>query len=629
MATITALPDPIEQGGRVSFTLNSYKGPPTDLKWAIEGVGPAAFDQQASVRAHWDVPEDQRPGSYTVQVTDSEAAPIAETVFTVTARPLGAGDRIQVRMNRTETFPTDDQALWTVIRASAERLKYSGYEDWIDAVMGAGELTDADLRTVSSPRRSRNRTTPFPGVDRYQLLKTATEVFLLANCGVRVWSPGGTSGPGDASQLLNGVNRDDEQRRHGGHVIDLAGSWRKYTHPKATAEHDALPYFATIYRKLGIPGAMANNADAGSLDDRLLREKMQYPFFLELIWSYWHEEGMLTHSIDAIARRFQNFRDPRRHDPLAHVEIDPLRGLNPLLWGYIQDEQHRLSALRRAHEYDHHYGFTQQLPRGVRMATADSRPRFLQAFHTLLNLASAFFKEDDDTTVIADGFPLLNALKDVHLLLTEGQHNQYGDLPWTARLEMLIQQYLLARPQMRDFLPGRTMVAYPETWMQPVDTMKRLQGWPSDSVIHFRDLGHFGEQLLLTIRFANWNSVNDRDQAANWARYWRSEIQGYMHSYRSVTGIDLSVERADSRIDATPPSVLLLRRLQEQTGVRAPAPTGAATLQRDGRTPRQLQLRRAELPPSAARRQPGRPLMLPPGGGTAPQWPEQTESWGW
>ena len=57
--------------------------------------------------------------------------------------------------------------------------------------------------------------------------------------------------------------------------------------------------------------------------------------------------------------------------------------------------------------------------------------------------------------MIADGFPLLNALKEVHLLLAEGAHNQFGDLPWTARVEMLIQQWLLARPEMREFLQGR------------------------------------------------------------------------------------------------------------------------------------------------------------------------------
>ena len=32
-----------------------------------------------------------------------------------------------------------------------------------------------------------------------------------------------------------------------------------------------------------------------------------------------------------------------------------------------------------------------------------------------------FFRQEDDTTVIADGFPILNALKEVHTILTEGQ----------------------------------------------------------------------------------------------------------------------------------------------------------------------------------------------------------------
>jgi len=40
--------------------------------------------------------------------------------------------------------------------------------------------------------------------------------------------------------------------------------------------------------------------------------------------------------------------------------------------------------------------------------------------------------------MIADAFPVLNALREVHLLLAEGAHNQYGDLPWTARHEMLM-----------------------------------------------------------------------------------------------------------------------------------------------------------------------------------------------
>ena len=90
--------------------------------------------------------------------------------------------------------------------------------------------------------------------------------------------------------------------------------------------------------------------------------------------------------------------------------------------------------------------------------------------------AARFFKDDSDTTVIADAFPLLNALKEVHLVLAEGAHNQFGDLTWTARAEMMTIQWMLARPEMKEFLRGRYMVPYQEEWMGAVDSMKKASG---------------------------------------------------------------------------------------------------------------------------------------------------------
>jgi hypothetical protein len=252
------------------------------------------------------------------------------------------------------------------------------------------------------------------------------------------------------------------------------------------------------------------------------------------------------------------------HDPLANLEIDPLRPLNNLLWGYLQDEQHRLSVVRRNYEYDHHYGLRLEGKAVIDLRTADSRSKFLEAFHNLLRLCTAFFKQDDDTTVKADAFPVLHGLKEVHLILSQGAHNQFGDLPSTARIEMLMQEFLLARPEFREFLPTRIMVAYPEPWMDRVDAMKRLQGWTDTSVLDFRNLGVFGEQILLSIRYGHWSDVNDPVQALNWARFWRPQIQGYIHAYRAVTGVDLATETVDTKVDATLPSVLLKKRLSVQ-----------------------------------------------------------------
>ena len=191
---------------------------------------------------------------------------------------------------------------------------------------------------------------------------------------------------------------------------------------------------------------------------------------------------------------------------------------------------------------------------------ADSRSKFLEGFHNLLHSCTIFFQQDDDTTVIADGFPVLNALREVHLTLAQGAHNQFGDLPWTSRIEMLMEMWLLARPEMREFLRGRIMVPYPEPWMDVVDHVKKIQGWTDSSIREFRDLGVFGEQLLLSIRYDNWGSYNDANIAAAWARYWRQEIQRYILAYRAVTGADLSQEPVNS----TMPAVLLQRRIGAQ-----------------------------------------------------------------
>jgi hypothetical protein len=112
---------------------------------------------------------------------------------------------------------------------------------------------------------------------------------------------------------------------------------------------------------------------------------------------------------------------------------------------------------------------------------------------------------------------------------------------------MLIQQYLLARPEIREFLRGRVMVPYPEPWMDCVDTMKTLQGWSDVPVMYFNELGVTAEQLLLSVRFADWStqSSSSTDSAANWARRFRSVIQRYTYAYRMATNIDLAVDRVE------------------------------------------------------------------------------------
>jgi hypothetical protein len=168
-----------------------------------------------------------------------------------------------------------------------------------------------------------------------------------------------------------------------------------------------------------------------------------------------------------------------------------------------------------------------------------SHSRFPETFRNLLNLCSLFFKSENNTTVVADGAPLLHALKEVNLSLAQGSHNQFGDLPWTARAEMMLQQWLLARPEVHAFLGSREIVPNAEAWMPQVDAMKSLQSWSEVPVTHFHDLAVYGEQIVLSVRYGDWINSHE-DSARNWARYWRPELQGYVHSYRAVSGVDLT-----------------------------------------------------------------------------------------
>lgn len=474
--------------------------------------------------------------------------------------PTPIGGNLNVSLARSSTAPTADLRLWGEIRSSTEALSFDKYLGYMDALFcGDGRSPRHAAETKAYDHLLTRRFLPFTDTDAYRVLKVATEAFVMVNCGVFT----GENGPDDDSGVIAGLD-DYLQRRD----LPLPGPDSYFERVNGI---DMLPYLAIIRRKL--PDVPLNrsfgkpNGNPGAdpdLCEGFVQEKLRNPCMLELIWSYWHEEGMQVQTMNAVTRRFQNVGGTRQPDPLANVEVNPLRPLNNLLWGYIQDEQHRLTVARRNAEYDHHYGLRLEGRAVAGFRPADSRSKFIEAFHHLLRLCTVFYKQDDNTTVKADAFGVLNALKEVHLILSQGAHSQFGDLPPTARIEMLIQQWLLSRPEFREFLPTRVMVAYPEPWMDRVDAMKKVQGWTDTSVLHFHNLAVFGEQLLLSIRYGAWSTVYEPTQAFNFARFWRPQVLGYIHAYRAATGAELGAETVETRVDSTVPSVLLKRRLDAQ-----------------------------------------------------------------
>jgi hypothetical protein len=454
-------------------------------------------------------------------------------------------------------------ALNAVILSCTTGLRFRNYSRYIDRVFcrrhskgGFDETreelqTEKDLRQAAIDPDQLDGPTDFRAFSNlyaYDLLKVATEAYIAMEC---------AGYPDDADDLLGYkgtvLSRENSRRE----LIDTLNN-------TYLVGGKILPYIDTVIDSyIDIREA---STDRVSLCRVSPIERFQ-PCCIELIWNYWHEEGMLVQAINAISLRFQNKRAGSGRDPLANLEIEPLRPISNLFWGYIQDEANRLTIVRRAYEYAHEYGLSLFGKAVPAINPADVRSKFLEAFHNLLHIASVYYKDQANRFVVPDAFPLLNAIKEVHLILAEGAHNQSFDLTRTARVEMLIQKWLLSRPELERFLGGRFMVPYPEKWMGIVDTMKTLQGWTDVSVRHFRDLGVYGEQLLLSIRYGNWSDVTSTLSAENWATIWKDPIQQYVHSYRAATGVDLSMSTNAIRLAAesyTQPSVLLNNRLSAQ-----------------------------------------------------------------
>ncbi len=425
-----------------------------------------------------------------------------------------------VKLDRPGIEPTTDQVLWDAI--NNHFLKFSDYETFIDKILCAD---DSSVKVNGQPfeRLGLKKRSPFIKSEEYNLIKFATDFYMMSKLGL------------DTSALS-------------GYAIS-----------------GKIPYYNVISDRIKDDIALQVSLSGDCGQNELSR--LSNPVLIELIWNYWMEQGMLVQTLNVINLRFQNIKGNNYADRLQRFDADPLRPLSHILWGYIQDEQHRLSIPRRLNEYDHEYGLTLTGRAIPRIAPVDTRVKFLEAFHNLLTLCTIYYKEPDDTTRIADAFPILNALKEVHLLLAEGNHNAYGNLTWTARQEMMMQQYILSRPEMREFLGGRVMVPYPETWMDRVDTMRNLQGWGGTGIVYYHELASHGEMILLSIRYGNWSDITlNRNHAANWAQSFRNSVQRYIHAYRSVTGVDMSVDQIMKLPSnfAIQPAYLIQERLQDE-----------------------------------------------------------------
>ena len=186
----------------------------------------------------------------------------------VTPRPFAAGDDVAVTLRRTAVPTTSDQALWVAIRNSTNALGFENYSRFIEAVV-CGEWRDQPFgrrqgtkHTKHTLRKVKRRTAlPFPNVDRYRLLKAATEVFLMIHCGVDL---------GDFTNWtwMRKVARLDRTVEPG----DLEAQLRDYLTRISVGRGeflDVLPYLGLIRLKLGDVAIVGSDDDDDASRDLL------------------------------------------------------------------------------------------------------------------------------------------------------------------------------------------------------------------------------------------------------------------------------------------------------------------------------------------------------------------------
>ena len=91
--------------------------------------------------------------------------------------------------------------------------------------------------------------------------------------------------------------------------------WDEYRIETTGSSSRTLPLLARIKQKLpdvGVVSALQHDYDQQKLIEctEILQDKLTNPCLIELIWSYWQEEGMLVQTMNSIVRRFQNIRGP-------------------------------------------------------------------------------------------------------------------------------------------------------------------------------------------------------------------------------------------------------------------------------------------------------------------------------
>lgn len=223
-------------------------------------------------------------------------------------------DTIDVRLSAQSTAGATDVELNTVIRYQLESTCFPIYQEFMNALMTnldrapggmsgvAKQLREAldhddDIDDRANSQRVHANAPPLTkiqGTLAYEVLRLATEAFMLTRCGLACIDFR------KAAVFKDFIDKDGNRIDTSGYGTEnYAQEVLAYVQQFLNSESAAAtPYLQLIVKQLSL---LPNKGDPLT---RLYASRYECPMLIELIWSYWHEEAMLSQTMNAIAIRF-------------------------------------------------------------------------------------------------------------------------------------------------------------------------------------------------------------------------------------------------------------------------------------------------------------------------------------
>ncbi len=236
-----------------------------------------------------------------------------------------------VGLRRSASVITPDLPLWVVIRNSTESLSFKNYQRYIDIVLCDAPADKSgrwrpDENDVLAPRRiPGSQEAPLPAVHRRRRVPAAQGRNRSVPDGQLRRRPHQLSPVRSRTISTILISRTGVDRSRA--WIASKRLWKSYLERvNGTQLTSRCPTWRSSRSKF--PDARIKNRIFAAIPGRCRHrravlwascgQKLTEPCLLELIWSYWHEEGMLVQTMNAISLRFQNRRGAQRRSAGQH-----------------------------------------------------------------------------------------------------------------------------------------------------------------------------------------------------------------------------------------------------------------------------------------------------------------------